>query len=142
VNPAPVNGTVNPPGGVYFEGRELEVTPVPDAGNAFDGWSGDLSGFSNPASLVMDAAKTITAAFGADTDSDGISDAEEDAGPNVGDGAVVGAGTVVIQNVPRCYRPARTRPCHESVERPDLEGLIKMASLLARRETLPFNKAK
>jgi hypothetical protein len=85
VNPAPVNGTVNPPGGVYFEGRELEVTPVPDATFAFDGWSGDLSGFSNPASLVMDAAKTISAAFRADGDNDGASDAAEDAGPNGGD---------------------------------------------------------
>ncbi|MHC4245095.1 MAG: LamG-like jellyroll fold domain-containing protein, partial [Planctomycetota bacterium] len=85
VNPAPVNGTVNPPGGVYFEGRELEVTPVPDATFAFDGWSGDLTGFSNPASLVMDAAKTISAAFRADGDNDGASDAAEDAGPNGGD---------------------------------------------------------
>jgi len=80
------SGSVNPPGGVYFENRTLEITPVPAAGSAFNGWAGDLTGYSNPTTLVMDTNKSITANLDTDTDTDGISDAEEDGGPNGGDG--------------------------------------------------------
>jgi PKD repeat protein len=78
--------TLNPEGGTYDAGTEIRLTPVPDTGWAFNGWSGDLSGYSNPATIVMDTDKTITATFDVDSDADGISDAEEDAGPNGGNG--------------------------------------------------------
>jgi len=78
--------TLDPPGGIYNAGTEVKLTPVPAAGWAFNGWSGDLSGFSNPVTIVMNSDKTITATFDVDNDTDGISDDEEDAGPNGGDG--------------------------------------------------------
>jgi PKD repeat protein len=78
--------TLDPAGGTYNAGTEVELTPVPDTGWAFNGWSGALSGYSNPATIVMDTNKTITATFDVDGDADGISDEEEDAGPNGGDG--------------------------------------------------------
>ena len=78
--------TLDPEGGTYDAGTEIQLTPVPNAGWAFHGWSGDLSGYCNPATIVMDTNKTITATFDVDSDDDGISDAEETACPNGGDG--------------------------------------------------------
>ena len=78
--------TLDPAGGIYDPGTEVQLTPVPGPGWAFNGWSGDLSGYSNPDTIVMNSDKTITATFDLDDDADGISDAEEDAGPNGGDG--------------------------------------------------------
>ena len=78
--------TLDPPSGTYDAGTVVELTPVSDAGWAFNGWSDDLTGYSNPATIVMNADKDITATFDLDWDDDGISDAEEDGGPNGGDG--------------------------------------------------------
>lgn len=80
------SGSVNPPGGVYNMNRTLEIAPVPDVGSAFNGWSGDLSGYSDPDTLAMNADKSVTVKFDTDADADGASDAEEDAGSNGGDG--------------------------------------------------------
>ena len=59
------NGTIQlaPSGGEYNEGETVTLQAVPDHGYAFTGWSGDLSGAANPATLTMDAAKTVTANF-------------------------------------------------------------------------------
>jgi len=35
-------GSVNTAGGIYDPGTEVQLTPVPDTGWAFNGWSGDL----------------------------------------------------------------------------------------------------
>ncbi len=78
--------TLDPAGGTYNAGTEVQLTPVSVAGWAFNGWSGDLGGYSNPATIVMNSDKTITANFDLDGDTDGISDEEEDAGPNGGNG--------------------------------------------------------
>jgi len=77
---------LNPGGGTYNVGTEVELTPITNAGWAFHSWSGDLSGYCNPTTIVMNTDKTITATFDVDSDDDGISDAEEAAGPNGGDG--------------------------------------------------------
>jgi uncharacterized repeat protein (TIGR02543 family) len=53
--------TLNPPGGSYDPGTVVTVTAVPDSGFLFDSWSGDLTGTTNPTTLVMDANKSITA---------------------------------------------------------------------------------
>jgi uncharacterized repeat protein (TIGR02543 family) len=55
--------TLSPPGGQYASGTSVTLTAVPSAGYTFAGWSGDLAGTANPATLVMDASKTVTAAF-------------------------------------------------------------------------------
>ena len=78
--------TLEPAGDTYDAGTEVQLTPVPNAGWAFHGWSDDLSGYCNPATLVMNADKTTTATFDVDSDDDGISDAEETDCPNNGDG--------------------------------------------------------
>jgi hypothetical protein len=55
--------TLDPPGGSYAAGTSVTVTAAPDAGFGFVGWSGDLSGASNPETLVVDSDKTIGASF-------------------------------------------------------------------------------
>ena len=86
INVGSASVTLDPADGTYDAGTEVQLTPIPGSGWAFNGWSGDLSGYSNPDTIVMNSDKTVAATFDEDGDADGISDAEEDAGPNGGDG--------------------------------------------------------
>ncbi|MGH7492996.1 MAG: InlB B-repeat-containing protein [bacterium] len=54
---------LNPPGGVYAAGTMVTLTANPASGFQFSGWSGDLSGSTNPATITMDADKNVTATF-------------------------------------------------------------------------------
>jgi len=54
---------LDPPFGAYAAGATVELTAVPDADHRFTGWSGDLDGAENPATLLMDAEKTVGAGF-------------------------------------------------------------------------------
>ena len=47
----------------FDTGASVTVEAVPAPGYSFDGWSGDLSGSDNPASLVITCNKNITAIF-------------------------------------------------------------------------------
>lgn len=55
--------SVNPSGGSYPAGTTVTLTALPDSGYAFTGWSGALSGNANPATLLMDADKSVFASF-------------------------------------------------------------------------------
>jgi len=59
------NGTIelSPPDGSYYEGATVNLTAIPFEGFRFTEWSGDLSGNTNPVSIVMSADKNITADF-------------------------------------------------------------------------------
>jgi uncharacterized repeat protein (TIGR02543 family) len=59
------NGTIqlSPPDGTYPGGTEITLQAIPDAGYAFAGWSGDITGTSNPCSVIMDSDKAVTATF-------------------------------------------------------------------------------
>jgi len=57
------NVTLNPAGGIYDSGTMVTLTATPDAGYQFTGWSGDLSGTTNPATITMNANKIVTATF-------------------------------------------------------------------------------
>jgi hypothetical protein len=54
---------LNPAGGVYSGGTVVTLTAKPTTGFKFVGWSKDLSGATNPASLTMNANKNVTAVF-------------------------------------------------------------------------------
>jgi uncharacterized repeat protein (TIGR02543 family) len=56
-------GSVSPSGGNYDEGTVVQMRATAAAGWQFDGWSGDLSGASNPANITMNSNKGVTATF-------------------------------------------------------------------------------
>jgi hypothetical protein len=47
----------------YTNGATAHIEAMPMAGYRFDSWDGDLSGSTNPATLLMDCNKIITATF-------------------------------------------------------------------------------
>ncbi len=55
--------TLDPAGGVYGDGTIVTLDATPGPGYAFGGWSGDLGGTTNPASITMDSDKAVTATF-------------------------------------------------------------------------------
>ncbi len=64
-----VQGSVtrSPDQASYDHGETVTLEAVPDAGYRFSGWSGDVTGSTNPTTLVMEADKSITATFVANT---------------------------------------------------------------------------
>ncbi|MBK8092244.1 MAG: hypothetical protein IPK32_09780 [Verrucomicrobiaceae bacterium] len=59
------NGTVqrSNPGPNHSEGQTVTLTPVPNPGFQFAGWSGDASGTANPLTVSMSTDKKIVASF-------------------------------------------------------------------------------
>jgi len=55
--------TLNPIGGTYEAGTVLTLTATPDSNYTFTGWSGDLSGSTNPTTITMDSNKTVSVSF-------------------------------------------------------------------------------
>ena len=54
---------LNPEGGVYNSGTLVTLTAIPDSGWQFGSWAGDADGSQNPAEIVMDEDKTVSAIF-------------------------------------------------------------------------------
>ena len=59
------SGTItrNPNQGSYDENESVTLTANPSNGWEFTSWSGDLSGSTNPETLIMNSAKNVTATF-------------------------------------------------------------------------------
>jgi uncharacterized repeat protein (TIGR02543 family) len=55
--------SLSPSGGTYNAGTLVTVTATAGSGWQFNGWSGDLSGTTNPATITMNSNKTVTANF-------------------------------------------------------------------------------
>jgi len=62
-------GTVvkNPNQTYYSYGTRVRLTATPGVESRFDGWSGNLTGSNSPDSVLMNAAKSVTATFPLDT---------------------------------------------------------------------------
>lgn len=58
-------GITTPSPGTYLydKGTNMTITAIPDDYYIFNGWSGNLSGRTNPSSITMDSDKSITANF-------------------------------------------------------------------------------
>jgi uncharacterized repeat protein (TIGR02543 family) len=101
----------------YDHGATVEVKANPNAGWSFTGWSGDLSGSTNPANVLMDGPKTVKAHFrdnnvgplkysnhtldddnsgGTSGNSDGVANCGETVGMAVG---VLNQGTVTATGI-------------------------------------------
>jgi uncharacterized repeat protein (TIGR02543 family) len=65
---AGTGGTTNPAPGsyTYDTGTQVTVTATPNSGYKFSGWSGAVTGTTNPITVTMDADKSITANFTAE----------------------------------------------------------------------------
>ncbi len=57
------SGIVTPSGGSYVAGSVVRLRALPDAGWVFIGWSGDVTGSTNPVYVTMDGDKSVTATF-------------------------------------------------------------------------------
>jgi uncharacterized repeat protein (TIGR02543 family) len=55
--------SLSPSGGSYAIDTTIILTAIPTTGSTFTGWSGDLTGTANPATLTMNGDKTVTATF-------------------------------------------------------------------------------
>ena len=57
-------GTASPPGTNWYNGAQsVSISATAGSGYTFSGWSGDLTGSTNPASLTMSSLISITAQF-------------------------------------------------------------------------------
>lgn len=64
VNVTPTNGgSVTPPSNSYEKGQSLQMLATPAGEYLFKEWQGDLSGASNPSTLVIDKDKVVTGTF-------------------------------------------------------------------------------
>jgi endoglucanase len=54
---------LNPTGGNYNAGVSVTATATPSAGYRFVNWSGEATGTANPATIMMDGNKSVTAIF-------------------------------------------------------------------------------
>ena len=54
---------LSPAGGVYDSATVVIVTAIPESGYHFEDWGGDLSGNTNPDTLIMTGNKSISASF-------------------------------------------------------------------------------
>ncbi len=61
----PTNGTISnsPTGTIFASGTVVTLTATPSAGYQFAGWSGSISGLTNPIQLPMTSNKTVCATF-------------------------------------------------------------------------------
>jgi uncharacterized repeat protein (TIGR02543 family) len=56
-------GSVNPGGGEFDDGDEVQLTAAANENWTFEGWEGDAAGSQNPITISMDSDKSVTARF-------------------------------------------------------------------------------
>jgi hypothetical protein len=97
-SPADRGGVAKDPDqAAYDHGAQVQLTATANAGSLFLGWSGDLGGTDTPATITMNANKTVTGYFGdesGDTSGNGLSD-ETQMGPDGDDPSYDGNGNGV-----------------------------------------------
>ena len=62
-----LGGSISPASGWYNSGQIVQVSESPSAGYSFTGFSGDLTGTSNPASVTMNGPVSVLANFSSGT---------------------------------------------------------------------------
>jgi hypothetical protein len=95
VNEALYTGTMSIP-----EQTNVTLQAFPDEGWQFDAWSGDLSGNENPARLLMDADKQVTASFSLKSYSISVAPNNENYGSVSGGGTVLHGAEVTLSATP------------------------------------------
>jgi len=55
--------TLNPAGGTYPAGTQVTITATPASGYQFSGWSGNITGTTNPVTVTLSSGISVTAGF-------------------------------------------------------------------------------
>ena len=140
--------TINPDRRTYNYGMEVILTPKPNQGFIFAGWTGDLVSSNNPAVVVMNQTKTIVANFVAANADSPVSDDFNRCTLNtglwtfvnpVGDGSYTVNGTQLRLNVPANVSHNIWEDGNRSVrvmqptENADFEIVAKFESVVSQR---------
>ena len=57
------SGTVSPSEGTYTNGTSIKLTGTPSNGYQFKEWKGNVTGITNPVTVLMNSDKSITGVF-------------------------------------------------------------------------------
>jgi hypothetical protein len=117
--------TVTPAKLSYDLGEVVTLTATANSPNTFQGWSGDLTGTTNPATITMSANRTVTARFVNATTPQGLvswwraeGNAQDVTGTN--NGALINGATFAAGKVGQAFSLNGT---NQSVEVPDSPSL-------------------
>ncbi|MFZ1538728.1 MAG: hypothetical protein WAT23_15255, partial [Chromatiaceae bacterium] len=139
---------ISPNKSKYLYGEVATLTPQPASGFIFAGWTGDVTGANNPAALVMDHTKTLTANFASANAASPISDDFNACSLNtglwtfvnpVGDGSYAINGTQLLltapANVSHHIGPEGNRSVRvmQPTENSDFEIIAKFESSVTQR---------
>ncbi len=81
-NVSPVGtGSISPASGWYNAGTQVQITATPASGYVFSGFSGALSGTTNPQNLTMNGPASVTATFTNTLTSTNLTDFQSCIGP-------------------------------------------------------------
>ncbi len=101
---------LDPPGGTYNAGTMVTLTATPNSGYQFSGWSGDLSGSTNPATIAMNGNKNVTATFTVIPSSGSIVHEESQTGGSSGSVTVMTSASLTGANGNLYLAAISTRP--------------------------------
>lgn len=57
------HGSITPSSGLYSDGQTIELRAIPGPGYALVSWGGDVTGTTNPVTLLVDGPKNVSATF-------------------------------------------------------------------------------
>lgn len=98
------SATKSPNQSSYAHGTVVALTANPNTGSSFVSWSGDLSGNTNPATITMDGAKSVTATFAQNPSGDVLfADGFESGGFGAWSGSTVSSGETATVNSVGAY---------------------------------------
>lgn len=105
-------GTVskNPDQTTYPEGTVVQLTANPNSGYAFDYWSDDLDGNSNPETITMDGNKIVIAHFKKETTNGGDPNGGDPNGGGSRGGGISTGGKTTAINLPPVADPSADEP--------------------------------
>ena len=114
--------TKNPDKTLYDAGEAVSLTASAGSGWAFDRWEGDLAGSSNPASLAMNGARSVTAVFIEQEEEEDPEDVDGTGIKICGNGIANNshkAGNMIIYSAGAYVKIAGNGDCHAAIHAPN-----------------------
>jgi uncharacterized repeat protein (TIGR02543 family) len=101
--------TLDPTGGTYDAGTDVQLTAIPDSGCNFIAWSGALTGSTTPETITMNTNKTVTATFNCPPDTPTVSSPTDEATEASGDVTLQASSYSDADNDPHAQTHWRVR---------------------------------